>query len=110
MTYQYDPNKNRRDDISDDITSTHWIIGGVMAFAMVIAALAFTSTGNYSDWPQTNTTSAARAPPPNSGHSAATVACPRWAMCGRLRVGKNFLHVCSIGRCSHVFGLFMRFT
>src|SRR3954466_10724789 len=28
-----------------------------------------------------------------------------WAMCGRLRVGKSFLDVCSIGRCSHVFGL-----
>src|SRR5229473_4276921 len=27
------------------------------------------------------------------------------AMCGRLRVGKNFLHVSSIGRCSHLFGL-----
>ena len=28
------------------------------------------------------------------------------AMCGRLRVGKNFLHVwSSLGRCSHVFGL-----
>jgi len=28
------------------------------------------------------------------------------AMCGRLRVGKSFLHVCSsLGRCSHVFGL-----
>ena len=23
-------------------------------------------------------------------------------MCGRLRVGKGFLHVCSIGRCGHV--------
>ena len=32
------------------------------------------------------------------------------AMCGRLRVGKGFLHVCSIGRCSHVFGLLVRFT
>src|SRR5512132_2926681 len=31
-------------------------------------------------------------------------------MCGRLRVGKNFLHVCSIGRCSHVFGLSVRHT
>ena len=29
----------------------------------------------------------------------------RCAMCGRLRVGKSFLHVCSIGRRSHVFGL-----
>ena len=28
----------------------------------------------------------------------------------RLRVGKGFLHECSIGRCSHVFGLLMRFT
>ena len=27
------------------------------------------------------------------------------AMCGRLRVGKSFLQVCSIGRRSHVFGL-----
>jgi len=27
-------------------------------------------------------------------------------VCGRLRVGKSFFHVCSsIGRCSHVFGL-----
>src|SRR5664280_2543276 len=32
------------------------------------------------------------------------------AMCGRLRVGKNFLHVCSLGRCSHVFGLLARHT
>ncbi len=31
-------------------------------------------------------------------------------LCGRLRVGKNFLYVCSIGRCAHVFGLFARFT
>jgi hypothetical protein len=29
----------------------------------------------------------------------------RSAMCGRLRVGKDFLHECSIGRCGHVFGL-----
>ena len=41
---------------------------------------------------------------------------PKWsksgrrAMCGRLRVGKDFLHECSIGRCSHVFGLCVRFT
>jgi hypothetical protein len=31
-------------------------------------------------------------------------------MCGRLRVGKSFFHVCSIGRCSHVFGLQVRHT
>jgi hypothetical protein len=29
-------------------------------------------------------------------------------MCGRLRVGKGFLYVCSIGRCGHVFGLCQR--
>jgi hypothetical protein len=34
----------------------------------------------------------------------------RRAMCERLRVGKDFLHACSIGRSSHVFGLFARFT
>ncbi len=27
------------------------------------------------------------------------------AMCGRLQVGKSFFTFCSIGRCSHVFGL-----
>ena len=32
------------------------------------------------------------------------------AMCGRLPVGKDFLHECSVGRCSHVFGLQVRFT
>jgi hypothetical protein len=30
------------------------------------------------------------------------------SMCGRLRVGKDFLHECSIGRCGHVFGLYER--
>jgi hypothetical protein len=29
---------------------------------------------------------------------------------GRRRVGKSFLNVCSIGRCSHVFGLSARHT
>jgi len=32
------------------------------------------------------------------------------AMCGRLRVGKDFLRRSSIGRCGHVFGLLARFT
>src|SRR5689334_13044369 len=31
-------------------------------------------------------------------------------MCGRLRIGKGFLHACSIGRSSHVFGLLARHT
>jgi hypothetical protein len=31
-------------------------------------------------------------------------------MCGRLRVGKGFLHVGRLGRSSHVFGLLARFT
>ena len=36
---------------------------------------------------------------------AGTVGMSACAMCGRLRVGKSFFHVCSLGRCSHVFGL-----
>jgi hypothetical protein len=31
------------------------------------------------------------------------------AMCGRLQVGKENLHVAA-GRCGHVFGLLVRFT
>jgi hypothetical protein len=34
----------------------------------------------------------------------------RRAMCGRLLVGKDFLHACSNGRSSHVFGLLVRHT
>ena len=44
----------------------------------------------------------------NSGQTRVRSDCPLSAMCGRLRVGKSFLHVCSIGRCSHVFGLLVR--
>ena len=47
---------------------------------------------------------------PKSGHLQRTSPCPLCAMCGRLRVGKSFLHACSIGRCSHVFGLLVRHT
>ena len=42
---------------------------------------------------------------PKSGDKADIAGLRIRAMCGRLRVGKSFLHVCSIGRCSHVFGL-----
>jgi hypothetical protein len=45
-----------------------------------------------------------------AGGSLMGVALVFWAMCGRLRVGKGFLHECSIGRSSHVFGLLVRFT
>ena len=66
MTYQSDPNTNRRNDISDDTSYTHWIIGGVVALAIVIAATAFTSTGNDPDQPQTTTTVPAPAPSPST--------------------------------------------
>ena len=45
-----------------------------------------------------------------TGHNSRRLTCRLSAMCGRLRVGKDFLHVCSIGRCSHVFGLLARHT
>ena len=62
MTYQSDPNSNRRNDIRDDRSYTHWIIGGVVALAIVIAAVAFISTGNSPERPQTITTVPAPAP------------------------------------------------
>jgi hypothetical protein len=66
MTYQSDPNTNRRNDIRDDTSYTHWIIGGVVALAIVIAAAAFISTGNDPDQPQTTTTVPAPAPSPST--------------------------------------------
>jgi putative ABC transport system substrate-binding protein len=44
------------------------------------------------------------------GAFAKELVVPRWAMCGRLRVGKGFLHAGRLGRSSHVFGLSARFT
>jgi hypothetical protein len=66
MTYQNDANTSRRNDISDDASYTHWIIGGVIAFAIVIAAVAFTSTGNAPDQPQTTATVPFPVPSPPS--------------------------------------------
>ena len=74
MTYQSDPNSNRRNDIRDDRSYTHWIIGGVVALAIVIAAIAFISTGNYPDRPQTITT--VRAPAPSSSTTGSDTAPP----------------------------------
>jgi hypothetical protein len=50
---------------------------------------------------------------PNLGRPTALFDCLgpfRADMCGRLRVGKGFLHASSSGRSSHVFGLLARFT
>jgi hypothetical protein len=40
-------------------------------------------------------------------HAGLLLSC---AMCGRLRVGKDNLHVAELSRCSHVFGLLARFA
>jgi hypothetical protein len=42
---------------------------------------------------------------PENGHLRKPSPCPLSAMCGRLQVGKSFLHVSRLGRCSHVSGL-----
>ena len=57
-----------------------------------------------SRWRQAHAYRCPSVAPIATGHVAAP-RMTRCAMCGRLRVGKSFLHVCSIGRCSHVFGL-----
>ena len=58
MTYQSDPNTNRRSDKSDDTYCKSCIIGGGVVLASVIAAVAFLSTGNSRDHdlPQISTT------------------------------------------------------
>ena len=58
MTYQSDPNTNRRNDKSDDTYCTSCIMGGGVMLAIVIAAVAFLSTGSNSnrDLPQISTT------------------------------------------------------
>ena len=58
MAYQNDLNTNRRSEMRDDASYTHWIIGGVVTLAIVIAAAAFISTGSNRDLdlPQITTT------------------------------------------------------
>jgi hypothetical protein len=36
--------------------------------------------------------------------------CPLDSTCGRLELARDFIHVRSIGRCAHVFGLSARLT
>ena len=57
MTYQGDPNTNRRSDRSDDTYCTACIVSWGVGLAIVIAAVAFLSTGSNSnhDLPQTST-------------------------------------------------------
>ena len=58
MTFQSDPNTNRRSDKSDDTYCRSCIMGGGVVLAIVIAAVAFLSTGSNSnrDLPQISTT------------------------------------------------------
>ena len=46
MTYQSDPNTNRRSDKSDDTYCKSCIMGWGVVLAIVIAAIAFLSTGS----------------------------------------------------------------
>ena len=55
MTYQNELNTNERNNMSDDIRYTHWIIIGVVTLAIVIVIAIFTSTGNYPDHQTTST-------------------------------------------------------
>ena len=57
MTYQSDPNTNRRSDKSDDTYCTSCIVSSGVVLAIAIAAVAFLSTGSNSnqDLPQIST-------------------------------------------------------
>ena len=65
MTYQNELNTNERNNISDDIRYTHWIIIGVVTLAIVIVIAIFTSTGNYPDH-QTTSNDSAFSPSPST--------------------------------------------
>jgi heme/copper-type cytochrome/quinol oxidase subunit 2 len=67
----FDPNTNRRSDIRDDTTYTHWIIGGVVVLAIVIAAGVFISTGNKPDRASQTTTPVPAPAPSKTGSDTA---------------------------------------
>jgi hypothetical protein len=49
MTYQGEPNTNRRSNKIDDTFYTSWIVGGGVAIAIVTAVFAFISAGDNPD-------------------------------------------------------------
>jgi hypothetical protein len=67
MTYPGDSNTNRRSDITEDTTYTHWIIGGVVVLAIVIAAGVFISTRTEPDLDSQTTTSVPAPAPSKTG-------------------------------------------
>ena len=71
MTYQSDANTNRRSNRSDDIFYTSWIIGGGVVLAIVIAAVAFISTGNKPDHDLPQITTTVPAPASTTGSDIA---------------------------------------
>jgi hypothetical protein len=46
MTYQSDPNTNRRTNRTDETFYTTWIIRGGVGLAIIVAVFAFMSTGD----------------------------------------------------------------
>jgi hypothetical protein len=67
---------NRRNDMSGDSRYAHWILGGVIALATVVAAAAIMSTGNEPDEPRMTATVPAPAPSPSTTGSDAPPSVP----------------------------------
>lgn len=83
MTYENDPNLNRPSLANEDRTFTGWIIGGVIAVAVILGVFMFTSrtdnTNTASNPPATapsTTGSGATTPAPGPGKPASAVPAP----------------------------------
>jgi hypothetical protein len=71
MTYQDDPNINRRRSVRDETSYTGWIIGGLVAL-LVIAGIFMMSGRNAGDNTASNTPAATTGSAPGSGSANGT--------------------------------------
>jgi hypothetical protein len=75
MTYQNDPNINRRNH-RDDTSYTGWIIGGIVALALVIGLFAMFGRNNTNTASNTAPNSPAATAPTTTGSGAASSSIP----------------------------------
>ena len=78
MTYQNDPNINRRNNRMDrdDTSYTGWIIGGIVALALVIGLFAMFGRNNTNTASNTAPNSPAATAPTTTGSGAASSSIP----------------------------------
>jgi hypothetical protein len=74
VTYQNDPNMNRRNNISDETSYTSWIIGGAVMLAVILGIFMLVGGGSNTNTATNANAPATTSPPATTGSGATTPA------------------------------------